>query len=151
MTPTQIELVQESFKAMRPIQDSAIQSFYEDLFATAPELKPHFAETDMAAQGRKLLATLDLVVWSLAHLEQHQQKLRDVARDHVQYGVTAADYEKVGACLLRMLYRGLGPAFTRDVAEAWALAYGQLSEIMIDASAERAGGRRTSEVTSSDT
>ena len=54
----------------------------------------------------------------------------DLAIKHVDYGVKAEDYDKVGASLLRTLSKGLGDEFTPDVEAAWTDAYGVLSGVM---------------------
>ena len=55
MNETQITLVQESFAKVVPIKDAAAEIFYNDLFETAPEVKPYFANTDMKDQGLSLI------------------------------------------------------------------------------------------------
>ena len=64
--------------------------------------------------------------------------VRELARRHVGYGVTAAHYAPVGAALLWTLEQGLGEAFTDEVHDAWAAAYGLLSAAMIEAAGEAA-------------
>lgn len=133
MNDTQITLIQESFAKVVPIKDAAAEIFYNDLFETAPEVKPYFAKTDMKDQGSKLMATLGVVVNGLRDLDKIVPVAQDLAVKHVDYGVKAADYDKVGASLLRTLEKGLGDAFTPDVKEAWTTAYGTLSTVMKDA------------------
>ena len=47
MNDAQITLIQESFAKVVPIKDAAAEIFYGDLFETAPEVRPYFANTDM--------------------------------------------------------------------------------------------------------
>lgn len=133
MDSDQISLVQSSFAKVVPIADTAASLFYADLFATAPEVQPYFADADMAAQGRKLMTTLGVVVAGLRDLDQVVPVAQELAVRHVAYGVTAADYDKVGASLLRTLATGLGDAFTPETQDAWATAYGTLATAMIAA------------------
>jgi len=128
-----ISLVQDSFAKVVPIKDAAAEIFYADLFETAPEVKPYFANTDMSEQGSKLMGTLAVVVNGLRDLDKILPVAADLAVRHVDYGVKAEDYGKVGASLIRTLEKGLGDAFTDDVREAWLGAYGALSGAMIDA------------------
>ena len=90
MTPQQIDLVQQSFAKVAPISDSAAAMFYSRLFEIAPETKSLF-RGDIAEQGRKLMATLSVVVSGLANLDailpaasalakRHGQGCRDRAR-----------------------------------------------------------------------
>ncbi|MGI3167910.1 globin family protein [Pseudooceanicola sp. C21-150M6] len=133
MEDQQIALVQESFAKVVPIKDAAADIFYTDLFETAPEVKPYFANADMAEQGAKLMATLAVVVNGLRNLPAIVPVAEKLAIAHVAYGVKAEDYGKVGASLLRTLEKGLGEGFTPEVKDAWTTAYGTLSGVMIAA------------------
>ena len=133
MNDTQITLVQESFAKVVPIKDAAAEIFYGDLFETAPEVKPYFANTDMKDQGSKLMATLGVVVNGLRDLDKIVPVAQKLAVAHVDYGVKAEDYDKVGASLLRTLEKGLGEGFTPEVKEAWTTAYVTLAGVMKDA------------------
>ncbi|MFQ6552183.1 globin family protein [Aestuariibius insulae] len=133
METHQIALVKDSFEKVVPIADTAAEIFYADLFETSPEVKPYFANSDMRAQGQKLMTTLGVVVRSLDNLPAVLPAARDLAIRHVGYGVQAEDYGKVGASLLRTLEKGLREAFTPDVKTAWTETYSALSGVMIDA------------------
>ncbi|MEL6523244.1 MAG: globin family protein [Pseudomonadota bacterium] len=134
MKEEQIALVQESFAKVVPIKDAAAEIFYNDLFETAPEVKGYFANTDMADQGSKLMATLGTVVNGLRDLDKIVPVAQDMAVRHVNYGVKPEDYDKVGASLLRTLEKGLGDGFTPEVKEAWTAAYTTLAGVMKEAS-----------------
>lgn len=75
MTPNQIELVQTSFKKVESISDVAAKLFYGRLFEIAPHVKPLF-KSDLKEQGRKLMATLGLVVSGLAEPEKSSPQPR---------------------------------------------------------------------------
>ena len=130
MTPDQVKAIQESFKKVAPISEQAAALFYGRLFEIAPGVKPLF-RGDMTEQGRKLMATLGVVVNGLSNLEAILPAASALAKRHVGYGVKAADYTPVGAALLWTLERGLGDAWTPDLAAAWGAAYTVLSGYMI--------------------
>jgi nitric oxide dioxygenase len=130
MTPDQIALVQDSFKKVVPIADVAAELFYGRLFEIAPEVKPMF-RGDIKEQGRKLMATLGVVVTGLTRLETVLPAASALAKKHVEYGVTAEHYAPVGAALLWTLEKGFGDAWTPELADAWSTAYGTLSNFMI--------------------
>lgn len=132
MTPSQIDLIQDSFSKVVPIADTAAGLFYGRLFEIAPEVKPLF-KGDMTTQGQKLMATLGVVVAGLRDLPSIVPAAQNLARKHVGYGVRAEHYAPVGAALLWTLEQGLGEAFTPEVKTAWADAYGLLSSVMIAA------------------
>lgn len=136
MTPKQIELVQTSFRSVVPIKDHAATLFYQKLFELDPSLNTLF-KSDMKEQGRKLMATLTIVVAGLNRLERLLPKVTALAERHVDYGVTEKDYDTVGVALLWTLEKGLGPAFTPTVRDAWTEAYMILSGAMIKAAREK--------------
>jgi len=137
MNSDQVALIQHSFAKIGPIAQEAAALFYGRLFEIAPEVKPLF-HGDMAEQGRKLMATLAVVVNGLADLESILPAASALAKRHVAYGVRAEHYGPVGVALLWTLERGLGAEWTPDLAAAWTDAYTLLSEYMI----EEAYGRR---------
>ena len=130
MTPDQIKAIQDSFARVAPISEQAAALFYERLFEIAPNVKPLF-HGDMKEQGRKLMATLAVVVNGLRNLESVLPAASALAKRHVDYGVKAADYAPVGAALLWTLEKGLGAQWTPELAAAWGSAYTILSEYMI--------------------
>jgi hemoglobin-like flavoprotein len=85
----------------------------------------------MTEQGRKLMATLGVVVNSLDKLEAILPAASALAKRHVDYGVKAEDYTPVGAALLWTLEQGLGKVWTPELAQAWGAAYALLSDYMI--------------------
>ena len=130
MTPDQVKAIQDSFKLVAPISEQAAAMFYGRLFEIAPAVKPLF-RGDMTEQGRKLMATLGIVVNSLGKIEAVLPAASALAKRHVDYGVKAQDYTPVGAALLWTLEQGLGAHWTPQLAEAWGAAYTLLSGYMI--------------------
>jgi hemoglobin-like flavoprotein len=130
MTPDQIEAIQESFVKVAPISEQAAAMFYGRLFEIAPSVKPLF-KGDMTEQGRKLMATLAVVVNGLTNLETILPAASALAKRHVGYGVKPIHYPIVGEALLWTLERGLGADWTPELATAWGDAYGVLSDYMV--------------------
>ncbi|WP_315737172.1 MULTISPECIES: globin family protein [unclassified Bradyrhizobium] len=130
MTPSQIALVQDSFAKVAPISDQAAGIFYDRLFEVAPQVRPMFPD-DLTEQRKKLMATLAVVVNGLANLPAILPAASALAKRHVDYGAKPEHYPVVGSALLWTLEKGLGEAWTPEVAEAWTAAYGTLSGFMI--------------------
>jgi hemoglobin-like flavoprotein len=130
MTPAQVTLVQQSFAKVVPISADAAALFYGRLFETAPETRALF-KGDMAEQGRKLMATLSVVVNGLTKLEAVLPAASALSKRHLAYGVEARHYGLVGDALLWTLERGLGSAWTPETAAAWGTAYATLADFMI--------------------
>jgi len=130
MTPDQVKLVQQSFSKVAPISEQAAVLFYDRLFEVAPSVRAMFPN-DMTEQRKKLMATLAVVVGGLTNLEAVLPAASALAKRHVSYGAKPEHYPVVGGALLWTLEKGLGAAWTPEVAAAWTAAYGTLSGYMI--------------------
>src|SRR5271155_2833917 len=130
MTPDQVKLVQQSFSKVAPISDQAANLFYDRLFEIAPQVKAMFP-TDLSEQRKKLMATLAVVVNGLSDLPSVLPAASALAKRHVAYGANPEHYPVVGGALLWTLEKGLGGAWTPEVAAAWTAAYTTLSGYMI--------------------
>ena len=130
MTPEQVNLVQQSFVKVAPISEQAAVMFYDRLFEVAPQVKAMFP-SDLTEQRKKLMATLAVVVNGLSNLAAVLPAASALAKRHVNYGAKPEHYPVVGGALLLTLEKGLGAAWTPEVAAAWTAAYGTLSGYMI--------------------
>jgi len=137
MTPAQKDLVQSTFAKLVPIADQAAALFYGRLFEMDPSLRPLF-KTDLRIQGAKLMHMIGVAVKGLDSLDQLVPAVQSLGRRHAAYGVIDAHYDTVGGALLWTLEKGLGPAFTPDVKDAWTAVYGVLATTMKDAGAAAA-------------
>jgi nitric oxide dioxygenase len=129
MTPHQVQLIKESFAKVAPIAPQAAELFYSRLFTIAPEAQKLF-KGDMTEQGRMLMATIGIAVASLDRLAELVPVVQELGRRHVTYGVKDEHYDVVAQALLWTLEKGLGPAFTPEVKEAWTNVYGVLADTM---------------------
>lgn len=138
MTPSQIEIVNKTWRQVLALGDEAAKLFYDRLFEIDPAVKPLFTSDNMAEQRKKLMLMLGAAVAGLEDLHALVPVLQDLGRRHVSYGVTEDQYDSVGAALLWTLEQGLGDAWNEDVSEAWAAVYALVAEVMIDAGREAA-------------
>ena len=134
MSPESKKLVQESWKLVEPIADTAAELFYGRLFELDPSLRPMF-RGDMKEQGKKLMQMLTVVVRGLDRLDQLVPAVEALGRRHAGYGVRDEHYGTVAAALLWTLEQGLGVAFTAPVKAAWTEAYTLLATVMQRAAA----------------
>ncbi|MEL6929305.1 MAG: globin family protein [Cyanobacteria bacterium J06600_6] len=128
----QVELLEQSFEAVKPQANEFVESFYDNLFTANPEAKPLFEHTNMAAQQKMLLNSLVMVVENLRKPDVLDKALRGLGARHVKYGALPAHYPLVGNALLTTFQQYLGNGWTPDVKSAWVGAYGAISEIMLD-------------------
>ena len=127
-----VALLESSFEKVKPQASEFADSFYNNLFTANPEAKPLFANTDMAEQKKKLLASLVLVVENLRKPEALSGALRGLGARHVQYGALPEHYPLVGGALLTTFEQYLKGDWTAEVKQAWVDAYGAITEIMLD-------------------
>ncbi len=135
ITPTQIELVQDSFAIVVPRAAVIARMFYDRLFEIRPDFRVMFP-TDMETQRSKLVVTLATVVQSLHQLDDIIEDVRKLGQRHVAYDVADEDYLPVGEALIWTLEAGLGDAWNEEVKDAWIAAYTLLSNAMTEAAAE---------------
>ena len=138
MTDEQIKLVQDSFRQVAPIAETAAQLFYARLFELDPDLELLF-KGNLTEQGRKLMQMLAVAVNSLDRMDQLLPVVRSLGARHVSYGVRDKDYDTVGQALLWTLRKGLGDGFTPDVEAAWTNVYVTLASAMQSGTGEPVG------------
>jgi len=129
MASITVDLVKESFGWVVPISEQAAEIFYARLFDMKPDVKSLF-KSDMKDQGRKLMASIAVVVNSLDRLGDVLPAVQALAVRHAGYGVRSEDYDAVGAALIWTLQTGLGERFTDRHKGAWVEVYTNLANIM---------------------
>ena len=135
MNPQQIALVQQSFKKVIPIAETAAALFYARLFELDPALQSLFKH-DLREQGQMLMQTLGFAVKGLSQPEVVLPAVRALGKRHSLYGVKDSDYATVGAALLWTLEQALGDEFTSEVRAAWTEAFSVLANVMKAAAAQ---------------
>jgi hemoglobin-like flavoprotein len=136
-TNTQRTIVQTTFNQVTDA-DRLAERFYNRLFEIDITTKSLF-HGDMAEQRTKLMQTIALVVGSLGDINAITPAIQSLGRRHVAYGVTTDHWNSVGAALLWALEDAFGEAFTPEVREAWAAAYGLIAQTAIAAAYPKDG------------
>ena len=132
MTPNQIETVKDSFQRVAPVASSLSLTFYTELFRIAPSIRNYFP-SDMHAQRVKLVDTLSAVVLSLHQLHALNDTIVGLAQRHVTYGARPEHFAPVGHALIYALKQTTPNGLTPVEAEAWVAAYGEITDLMVDA------------------
>ncbi len=129
LSSRQVELVQQSWRSVQLVGDTAAELFYGKLFSIAPEVRPMF-RGELRDQGRNFTAMMSVAVHWLGKPEKVAVAVRQLGARHAAYGVRDSHYGAVGASLLWMLEESLGEAFTPEVEAAWWAAYQFLASTM---------------------
>jgi hemoglobin-like flavoprotein len=128
-----IDLLERSFGLVKGNGAEFSSLFYATLFLDHPAVQPLFANTHLQSQGEKLFASLVLVVNNLRNPEALENALKGLGTRHVKYGVLPQHYPLVGASLLKTFAMSLDPTdWTPDVQQAWADAYGAVTQLMLE-------------------
>jgi hemoglobin-like flavoprotein len=127
-----VDRVRAGWAVAATLPEETAAAFYAHLFAIDPEARALFRD-DMAAQGKKLTQTLDVIVDALDAPHMLVPTARDLAVRHVAYGVTPEQYDHVGKALIAALGDLMGGDFTPADRAAWARVYGALAREMVDA------------------
>jgi len=126
-----ISVLEDSFDLVAPRGEELVERFYDRVFATAPELKSLFGDTNMVRQRQMLLGALVLLRKSLRNLNAIVPTLRSLGARHATYGVLPEHYPIIGSALLgSMAEIGEGewvPEYTR----AWTAAYEVVQQTML--------------------
>lgn len=128
-----VDLLEQSFERIKPRADEFVASFYENLFAAHPEVRPLFANTEMEKQQKKLLNALVLVVENLRNPEVLGAVLNSLGARHVGYGAIPKYYPAVGQALLLTFEQYLQSDWTPEHKKAWTDAYGAIAAQMLQA------------------
>jgi methyl-accepting chemotaxis protein len=126
-----INVLEASFDLVAPRRVELVERFYTHLFASAPEVRPLFAGTDMVRQRQMLLGTLVLLRQSLRDLDRLAPVLEAMGARHVPYGVRPDHYPLVGAALLAAFADIGGCAWRDEYTWAWGEVYQVVQEIML--------------------
>lgn len=132
----EVQRVQDSWRKVVPIADTAADLFYGRLFELDPLLRDMFPE-DMKGQKKKLVAMLGAAVAGLSNINDLLPVVKDLGKRHAGYGVKESHYKTVGAALIWTLEQGLGNAWSPALKDAWVEVYTALSGAMVEASSYR--------------
>lgn len=134
MTPTQVEIVQDSFHSVGQQSQEASRIFFDELFRISPDIREIFPE-DMTQHKTKFVQMLGTIVKSLNQIATVSDHVVDLGRRHMAYDVEEEHYPVVCEALLAMLERIMGTDFTPEIKEAWHAAYEMLARVMQESSA----------------
>lgn len=116
--------------------ETLTQHFYDTMLSEYPEVRPLFNQAHQAsgAQPRALASGILQYARHIDRLEALGPLVGQIVNKHVSLQVLPEQYPIVGSCLLRAIREVLGPDVATDaVIDAWAAAYGQLADLLIDA------------------
>lgn len=109
--------------------DNVALYFYSYLFLKYPETRDMFPP-GMTKQRDRLVGALVRIVTNVDNVGELVPYLEDLGRDHRKFGALTAHYPAVGEALLATLRHFSGDAWSDDLQENWATAYGVVAGAM---------------------
>ncbi|MBA4705922.1 NO-inducible flavohemoprotein [Pseudomonas savastanoi pv. savastanoi] len=127
-------------KATVPILETGGEAltthFYRIMLDEYPQVRPLFNQANQAsgAQPRALANAVLMYARNIDRLENLGPLAAQIVNKHVALQILPEHYPVVGACLLRAIREVLGAEIATDaVIDAWAAAYQQLADMLINA------------------
>lgn len=125
-----IELLAMSFARISANKNEAATIFYARLFTTAPHLRSMF-RSDLEEQKHKLMLSLAQIVDFHRVGCDPERFLTRLGQGHRAYGVQKQHFAAVGDALIFTLAQILGDDFTREIRNAWLVAFEEVSSSML--------------------
>jgi nitric oxide dioxygenase len=138
LAPNQLAIIRATVPLLETGGEALTTHFYQILLAEYPEVRPLFNQAHQAsgAQPRALANGVLMYARNIDRLQALAPLAAQIVNKHVSLQVLPEHYPIVGACLLRAIREVLGPdVATDEVIAAWAAAYGQLADMLVQAEA----------------
>ncbi len=128
-------LINASLPAVGPKVDEITSTFYPLMFARYPAVKAYFNQAHQAqgTQPRALANAVVAYATNLDRLEALGDAVSLIVQKHVSLNILPEHYPIVGECLLAAIKEVLGNGATDEIIAAWAEAYQQLADLLINA------------------
>lgn len=127
--------LRESYNVIAPRAQELVDTFYNNLFAAAPAVRPLFP-SDMRAQKGHLLAAIGLVVKHADNLNALAEPLQQMGARHVKYGAKPEHYPVVRDTMVASIAQITGKPWTPQLAADWTAALNAVAGYMLKGAAE---------------
>lgn len=133
ITPEQIAIVKATVPVLQEHGNTITAVFYNHLITENESLRNVFSKTsqDTLRQPRALASSVLAYATYIDDLPKLAHAVERIAHKHVSLQVTPAQYDVVGAYLIRAIGEVLGAAATPAIVDAWTVAYGVLASVFI--------------------
>lgn len=132
MQAEQIRIIRANWEEIHPNARLAGRLFYTKLFLIDPTLGEQF-RADADERTQRLMRALGIAVYGLGQPKVLMPLLRNVAEQHVDWGVQGSHYDSVGKALMWTLKIVLGDKFTEEARHAWESLYGTITRTLREA------------------
>lgn len=149
LSPRTVEIVKSTAPVLQEHGETLTRHFYQRMFSHNPEVAPFFnpANQTKGTQQRALAGAICAYAANIDNLDVLGGAVELIAHKHASLMIKPEHYPIVGENLLASIREVLGEGATDEVVEAWAEAYGFLTDILtareaqiFSENAEKAGG-----------
>ncbi|KAI0464604.1 hypothetical protein LJB42_002223 [Komagataella kurtzmanii] len=136
LTEDQKTFIRNSVPILKDAGETLTAKFYQYMISNYDEVKPYFNETNqkLLKQPRILAFALLKYAENIDDLSPLTAFVHQIVVKHVGLQIKAEHYPIVGGSLLKTMAELLGPELaTPAFLKAWATAYGNLAQILINA------------------
>lgn len=133
-----IDIIKSTVPALKAHGLEITTTFYKNMFANNPEVKPLFNMDKQASgeQPKALAMTILAAAQNIDNLPAILPVVKKIGEVHCNSGIQAAHYPIVGKNLLLTIKEVLGDEATDEVIEAWGKAYQVIADIFISVEKE---------------
>jgi nitric oxide dioxygenase len=127
-----IAIVKSTAPVLEEHGETLTRHFYKRMFTHNPEVAPFFNSANQAGgqQQKALAAAICAYAANIDNLEVLGNAVELIAQKHVSLQIKPEHYPIVGENLLESIKEVLGDAATPEIIDAWAEAYGFLTDIL---------------------
>lgn len=136
LTQSQRDIIKATIPLLETGGEALATHFYNIMLDGHPQVRPLFNQAHQAngSQPRALANGVLMYARNIDRLANLGPLARQIVNKHVALQILPEHYPIVGACLLRAIREVLGEDIaTGEVIAAWAAAYQQLADILINA------------------
>ncbi|SQF98991.1 nitric oxide dioxygenase [Paucimonas lemoignei] len=136
LTQSQRDIIKATIPLLETGGEALATHFYTIMLEGHPEVRPLFNQAHQSdgSQPRALANGVLMYARNIDRLENLGPLASQIVNKHVALQILPEHYPIVGACLLRAIREVLGEEIATDeVIAAWAVAYQQLADILINA------------------
>ncbi|WP_158896630.1 MULTISPECIES: NO-inducible flavohemoprotein [unclassified Pseudomonas] len=135
LTSAQYDIIKATVPLLETGGEALITYFYQLMLDTHPDVRPLFnqAHQTNGSQPRALANGVLMYARNIDRLENLGGLASQIINKHVALQILPEHYPIVGSCLLQAIREVLGAEVATDeVIAAWAAAYQQLADILIE-------------------
>ena len=130
------EILRKSFNLVIENKKTFLDTFYNNLLADYPALRPLFQDSDMEKQKTELARSLVFVIRNINQTERLRAFLNSLGETHQGFGVKKIHYTWLANSIDKTLEGVLGEAYSNEVQNEWKNLTSLIAELMLSGTNE---------------